>query len=112
MVDLDVLAFKSKDINKSLNVPLEITRLCYKALKLCTPLIKKGNKNLISDVAVAAILLEAGFSSALFNVSINLKFLNNRTRANRIIKELNKKGNVIRNTRNDLEGKIDEIIRG
>lgn len=112
LVDLDVAAFKSKDINRALNVPLEISRLCFEAMKLCPPLVKKGNRNLISDVAVAAILLESGFSSALFNVSINLKYLDNKARAVRIIKELNKKGTFIRNTRNNLEVRIDEIIRG
>ena len=111
LVDLDVVAFKSKDINKTLNVPLEVSRLCYEVMRLCPRLVKKGNINLISDVAVAAILLEAGFSSALFNVSINLKYLKNKTRANRIIKELNKRGKFIRNMRNNLEARIDEIIR-
>ena len=110
LVDLDVAAFKSKDINEALAVPLEVSRLCFKALRLCPPLVKKGNINLISDVAVAAILLEAGFSSALFNVNINLKYLKNRARANRIIKELNKKRAFLRRTRQDLEVRIDEII--
>jgi len=112
LVDLDVAAFKSKDINKALNVPLEISRLCFDVIKLCPPLVRRGNKNLISDVAVAAILLEAGFSSALFNVRINLKYLKDKTRTKRINKELNKKKNYLRKIRQDLEVKIDEIIRG
>ena len=112
LVDLDVAAFKSKDINKAMNVPLEVARLCFQATRLCPPLVKKGNRNLISDVAVAAILLEAGFSSALFNVKINLKYLNNKARVNRINKELNKKRSLIRKIRQNLEARIDEIIRG
>ncbi len=112
LVDLDVAAFKSKDINKAMNVPLEVARLCFQATRLCPPLVKKGNINLISDVAVAAILLEAGFSSALFNVKINLKYLNNKARVNRINKELNKKRSLIRKIRQNLEASIDEIIRG
>ena len=111
LVDLDVAAFKSKDINKALGVPLEVARLCLEAIRLCPPLVKKGNINLISDVAVAAIMLEAGFSSALFNVRINLKYLKNRTRANRINKELNKKKTSLTKTREDLEVRVDEIIR-
>ena len=111
LVDLDVVAFKSKDINKSLAFPQEVTRLSFKAMKLCTPLLRKGNINLVSDVAVAAILIEAGFSSALFNVEINIRYLKNKARIRKIIKELNKKGNYIRDTRNNLEVKVDEIIR-
>ena len=112
LVDLDVEAFKSKDINKALKVPLEVTRLCLEAMRLCPPLVKKGNINLISDVAVAAILLESGFSSALFNVKINLKYLSNKTQAKRITRELNKKSIFLKKTRQNLEAKIDEIIAG
>ena len=112
LVDLDVAAFKSKDTSKSLNVPLEVIRLCFNAMKLCTPLVKKGNKNLISDVAVAAILIEAGFSSALFNVEINLRYIKDKKNVKKIIDELSKKGEFIRNVRNKLEVEVDEIIRG
>jgi len=112
LVDLDVAAFKSKNINQALSVPLEVSRLCFQAIRLCPALVKKGNLNLISDVAVAAILLEAGFSSALFNVRINLKYLNQRTRVKEIGWELNKKGRAIRKIRQDLEAKVNEIIRG
>lgn len=110
LVDLDVVAFKSKNINKALRVPLEISRLCSEAIKLCPALIKKGNINLISDVAVAAILLEAGFSTALFNVKINLKYLKDKTQASKISRELDKKRIFIIRIRKNLEVKIDEII--
>ncbi|MGD9014932.1 MAG: cyclodeaminase/cyclohydrolase family protein [Candidatus Omnitrophota bacterium] len=112
LVDLDVAAFRSKDINRALGVPLEISRLCFQAIRLCPVLVKKGNLNLISDVAVAAIFLEAGFSSALFNVRINLKYLKNKARVGRINKELNKKYRLMRKIRQDLEARIYEIIRG
>ncbi|MFC1593107.1 cyclodeaminase/cyclohydrolase family protein [Candidatus Omnitrophota bacterium] len=112
LVDLDVAAFRSKNINKSLGVPLEISRLCFEALKLCPPLIKKGNRNLISDVAVAAILIEAGFSSALFNVRINLRYLKNKKLSSRLSRGLDKNRVKIIRMRGNLEAKIDEIIRG
>ena len=38
----------------------------------------KTNKNLISDVAVAAEFLEAAYNSALFNIKINLKDIKDR----------------------------------
>jgi formiminotetrahydrofolate cyclodeaminase len=112
LVDLDVVAFKSKDINRALGVPLEISRLCFQTIRLCPALVKKGNVNLISDVAVAAILLEAGFASALFNVRINLKYLKNKAGVGRINKELNKKNRLMRKIRKDLEARTYEIIRG
>jgi formiminotetrahydrofolate cyclodeaminase len=112
LVDLDVAAFKSRNINKSLAVPLEVSRLCFEAIRLCPPLVKGGNINLISDVAVAAILLEAGFSSALFNVRINLKYIKNKARVNKINKELNNNRSLIVRIRQNLEVRIHEIIRG
>ena len=112
LVDLDVQAFKSKDIEKSLNVPLEVSNLCVDAIGFCPGLVGKGNVNLISDVAVAAILIEAGFSSALLNVNINLKFLKDKERINKISQELNKNKEYLINIRQDVEEKVDAIIRG
>ncbi|MFC1657983.1 cyclodeaminase/cyclohydrolase family protein [Candidatus Omnitrophota bacterium] len=112
LIDLDVAAFKSKNLNKALAVPLQVSRLCWQAINLCPALVKKGNPNLISDVAVAAILLEAGFSSALFNVRINLKYLKNKARADKIERELNKKTKALLKIRKDLEARVYEIIRG
>ena len=112
LVDLDVLAFKSKDIKKAISVPRQICKLCFEAMQLCYPLIKKGNINLISDVGVAAVLLEAGFSSALFNIKINLKYLRDNSLKKKINKELANKNNSIKTIRKNLEARIYEIIRG
>ena len=86
LVDLDVIAYRSKNIKDSLNVPFILCRLCFEAIKLCPSLVIKGNRNLISDVAVAAILLESAYAAAYFNVEINLKFIKN-TRLKQKIKK-------------------------
>jgi len=112
LVDLDVTAYKSKDMRSSLNVPLMVARLCFEGIKLCPGLIKKGNVNLISDVAVAAVLLEAGFASAYFNIEINLKSLNDKKLTRAIRKELGPKGKTILKIRAKTEEKIGKIIRG
>lgn len=112
LTDLDIKAFKGKDIKKSLEVPLEVTRLCFEAMRLCPPLVKKGNINLISDVAVAAILLEAGFCSAMFNVKINLNFIKNKARVKKISRQLSERKNFLKRTRQSLEERCNEIIRG
>ena len=44
-------------------------------MKICEELAKVGNKNLITDTAIAAIMLEGAFFSAKFNVYINLKHI-------------------------------------
>lgn len=68
-VDLDE-AYK-----EAIKPPLEICKITAEALKVCKDLAACGNKNLITDTAIAAILLEGAFFSAKFNVYINLKYV-------------------------------------
>ena len=112
LVDLDVVAYKSKNLKKALDVPFTVARLSSEAIKLCPPLVKKGNINLISDCAVAAILLESAFASAYLNVDINLKLINNSKLSRKIRKELSGKERLIRSIRAQMEAKIGKIIRG
>jgi formiminotetrahydrofolate cyclodeaminase len=112
LVDLDALAYKSKNLRDALDVPFMVARLCFEAIKLVPPLIKKGNVHLISDVAIAAIFLEAAFSSAYFNVQINLESLKDKQLSNKIRKELDKKEKRIRKIRILTEGKVGKVIRG
>jgi len=112
LVDLDVLAYKTKDIRDALDVPFMVCCLCYEGIKLCSVLIKKGNINLVSDVAVAAVLLESAFSSAYFNVEINLKSLGNKKLTQSIRKELVHKEKLTKKIRLETEVKVGEIIGG
>ncbi len=57
--------------NFARTVPLEICKLCYKALDLTPFLVGKGNPYLLSDVEVSVELLTAGFNGALVMVRIN-----------------------------------------
>jgi len=109
LVDLDVEAYLSRDINKALSVPLKLARLSFQAAKLCPPLIKKGNINLISDVAVAAVLFESAFVSACFNVEINLK--NNKS-SPKIREELAQMKKTVLSIRKNTEASVGKIIRG
>lgn len=112
LVDLDVVAYQSKDPRKAMDIPLMVCRLCYEAVKLCVPLCKKGNVNLISDVAVAAILLESGFASAYFNVIINLKALDDPKLTAKVERELAVKSKSVRKIRKVTEVYVGKIIRG
>ncbi|MDD2752992.1 MAG: cyclodeaminase/cyclohydrolase family protein [Candidatus Omnitrophica bacterium] len=112
LVDLDVVAYKSKNLNDALNIPFMTARLSFEGIKLCPPLIRKGNLNLISDVVVAAVLLESAFVSAVFNVEINLKSLKDEKLASKIRKELGEKEKRIKRLRHLTEEKVGKIIRG
>ncbi|MDD5347556.1 MAG: cyclodeaminase/cyclohydrolase family protein [Candidatus Omnitrophica bacterium] len=111
LVDLDVTAYNSKDPRQALDIPLMIARLAYEGIRLCTPLVKKGNPNLISDVAVAAILLESAFASAYFNVEINLKFIKDDILTRELRRELEKKKRTILKVRKATEVTVGKIIR-
>lgn len=112
LVDLDVLAYQSKNIRRSLAMPLKLARLCCQAAKLCPPLITKGNVNLISDVAVAVVFLESAFAAACFNIQINLKCLADAKLARQIKKELSLMCKVILKIRKNTEDGVGKVIRG
>ena len=112
LVDLDVAAFESKNIRRSLAVPLEVARLCCQSVKLCPPLVKKGNVNLISDVAIGAVFLESAFVAACINVEINLKSLADTALTRRTRKELNRMYKIIFKICKNTEASIGKVIRG
>lgn len=55
--------------------PFLVCEITSKCMKLCMELAKIGNKNLITDTAIAAVLFDAAFFAAKFNVYVNLKYI-------------------------------------
>ena len=112
LVDLDILAYNSRDPRKAMDVSLMSCRLCYEGIKMLEPLIKKTNVNLITDTVIAAIFFESAFSAACFNVGINLKMLKDKELANAVNKELRLKTRFVKSARAKLEEKVGKVIRG
>jgi len=56
-------------------VPLRVARAVTALLPLCAPLARHGNRNAVSDVGVAVLLVQAAVPAALLNVEINLAVL-------------------------------------
>ncbi|HNX80900.1 MAG TPA: cyclodeaminase/cyclohydrolase family protein [Candidatus Omnitrophota bacterium] len=112
LVDRDVVAYQSKNMREALRIPFMICRLSFDGIQLCRSLVTKGNKNLISDVAVAAVLLEASFASSSYTVAVNLKFLGDYKRAVAMNKELKQKARVVSAIRKKTEERVGKIIRG
>ncbi|HTZ11869.1 MAG TPA: cyclodeaminase/cyclohydrolase family protein [Candidatus Margulisiibacteriota bacterium] len=110
LVDRDIIAYQSKNMRDALDIPFMLARLSFEGMKLCPPLIEKGNVNLISDVAVAAIFFESAYHSALFNVKINLKTLGDEKLSRSILKELNDKSRKIKKLRKGTEERVGKII--
>lgn len=55
--------------------PLEVMRQAARVGRIAAELVETGNRNLITDAGVSAVLAEAACSAARLNVEINLKFL-------------------------------------
>ena len=67
---------KSDELYKdAMESPFLVCEIAAKCMRLCLELAKIGNKNLITDTAIAAILFDAAFFAAKFNVYINLKYI-------------------------------------
>lgn len=77
-----------KALKNALQVPLAICRTSGEAIKLCRPLLEKGNTNLASDVGVAAEFLNSAFQAALLNVEINLTGIKDHAFTSEIKSEL------------------------
>jgi formiminotetrahydrofolate cyclodeaminase len=60
---------------EAMKAPFETASRCADVIRLLPRLAEIGNKNLVSDVGVAACLLNAAVESAALNVEINLKAL-------------------------------------
>lgn len=112
LVDLDVVAYKSKNIRNALDIPFMVARLCFEGIKLLPSLINKVNINLASDLGIAAVFLESAFVSSYFNVEINLNCLGDKKLTKNVRKELTGKQNLIKRIRIKMEEKIGEIVRG
>jgi formiminotetrahydrofolate cyclodeaminase len=62
-------------LKRATEVPLRTARAAAAVLPLCPLLAERGNQAAVSDIGVAAVLANAAVRSALFNVDINLRTL-------------------------------------
>jgi len=70
-------------------VPLEALRGCREVLVASRRLVELANPNLITDVGVAALLLEAAAAGAALNVAVNLPTMGDAELAGSVQTELN-----------------------
>jgi len=110
LVDEDIRAYKSANPRQSLKVPYKVCRLIPEVISFCPQAVKKTNRNLITDVADAAVFLEAGFSGAYYNVLINLRFLPDVKKNREILKELGSLKRKVKFLREKTEVEIGAII--
>lgn len=126
LIDKDVEAYKklSKAIKeykkdpskldeayKEATAPVfDISRITGECLKLCEDLAECGNKNLITDIAAAAILLEGAFFAAKFNVYINLKYIKDLGYIEKVHKALAPLEEAMPKLKEEILERCEEVI--
>ena len=68
--------------------PRSMLRLASTLVESTSELLQKGNKNLITDTGIAAILTEATVDSAELNIMINLKSINDDNYKQEVMSEI------------------------
>lgn len=69
-------------------VPINIVRVCYDAIKLHEDLVDKGSKLAISDVGVGVQCLRAAILSGQLNVIININYIKDEEYVNKVKTEV------------------------
>ena len=70
-------------------VPIDIVRVCYDAIKLHEDLVDKGSKLAISDIGVGVQCLRAAILSAQLNVIININSIKDQEYVQKVQDEVN-----------------------
>jgi formiminotetrahydrofolate cyclodeaminase len=71
-------------LRRATDVPLRTARAAAAVLPLCAPVAERGNQAAVSDVGVAVLLAQAAVRSALLNVDINLRTLEDQLYAQQV----------------------------
>lgn len=111
LVDEDIEAYLRHDLKRSIMVPAEVCHLSYHLMMLADEVMDRGNKNLITDAGLAALLAEVGFTSCFFYVRINDKFLKVRTKKHAmLLRELTSLLKKVKRLRKKAEVRVGYFI--
>jgi glutamate formiminotransferase/formiminotetrahydrofolate cyclodeaminase len=90
----------------AIEVPFKIMETSFACLESIKCMTELGNPNSISDAGVAAICIRTAVMGAYLNVKINCKELNDKD----FVLTILKKGKMIVNATNKIEGEIIELV--
>ena len=86
-------------------VPLDVAKNAFKIIELADGVVKHGNKNAVTDGAVAVMMARTAALSALYNVKINLASIKDKDFVERIRKD-------VTGLESEIEKKEREILSG
>lgn len=90
--------------------PYEICKISADCLRLCGELAECGNKNLVTDTAIAVICLEGAFFAAKYNVYINLKYIKDMDFIGQIHKVLQPLEEELPKLKEEILEKCEDVI--
>lgn len=90
----------------AIEVPFKIMETSFSSLESIKCMTELGNPNSISDAGVAALCIRTAVMGAYLNVKINCKDLNDK----KFVSTILKKGKMIVNSTNKIEGEIMELV--
>ena len=94
----------------AIEVPFKTMQLCYQCMEVCRAMVETGNPNSITDAGVGALAARSGVKGAFLNVKINIKDLEDRAFAEKILtegKEIEQKTELLEA---EIQAKVNEKI--
>lgn len=76
-----------KALKSATDTPMEIARVCLKALEITDKLAPIGNKMAISDAGVAAVVAEASLNGVLLSADINIPMIKDEEYVKKVVAE-------------------------
>jgi len=87
-------------------VPLDIAREAYKIMDIAKFVVEKGNKNDVTDGAVATMLARTAVLSALYNVRINLSSIKDKEFVEKIAREVDELESKVKLKEEEILAKV------
>ncbi|MHB1042168.1 MAG: cyclodeaminase/cyclohydrolase family protein [Eubacteriales bacterium] len=80
-------AAMQKALKSATDTPMDIARVCLKALEITDKLAPIGNKMAISDAGVAAVVAEASLNGVLLSADINIPMIKDEEYVKKVVAE-------------------------
>ena len=88
---------------KAATIPLETCKACRNVIDIVLEIGLKGNKNVMSDAAAAALCALNGLKTAALNVEINIPFIKDEEFVNKLRSELDE-------VMKDVDKKVEDLV--
>lgn len=95
-----------KSLKNAALVPLEIAKDAFKLMDYASEVVDKGNKNAVTDGAVAAMMARTAVLSALYNVKINLGSIKDEEFVQKTAKEVEELETKVVELEKDILSKV------